>query len=61
MSYRTESDITKEEFVNFVDTGKVSESILNRIAQKIMNGGQMSREELSIYTENSEIIENTLK
>jgi len=56
----TESVITKEEFANFVDTGKISESILNKIAQKIMSGGQMSREELSIYTVNSKAVENIL-
>ncbi len=56
----TESDITKEEFANFVDTGKVSENILNKIAQKIMSGSQMSREELSIYTENSKVVESIL-
>lgn len=58
---KEDSVMTKEEFENFVNTGGVSENVLNAIAQKVMKGKQMSREELSVYAEHSKAVENILQ
>lgn len=56
-----ESTISKEEFETFVDTGVVSEDVLKKLAQKILEGKQISKEEISIYSEKSKEIENIIK
>lgn len=56
-----ESTISKEEFETFVDTGVVSEDVLKKLAQKIMENKQISKEEISIYSEKSKEIENIIK
>ncbi len=56
-----ESTISKEEFERFVDTGVVSEDVLKKLAQKIMEGKQISKQEISIYSEKSKEIENIIK
>ncbi len=56
-----ESTISKEELERFVDTGLVSEDVLKKLAQKIMEGKQISKEEISIYSEKSKEIENIIR
>lgn len=53
----TQKQISKEDFDKFVDTGNVSESILHIIAEKIMQGKQISKEEISIFSEKSREVE----
>ena len=55
-----DSVVTKEEFNHFVNTGEVPEQLLSKIAKKIIDGKQMSREELSVYAEHGKMIEDIL-
>lgn len=56
-----ENTISYEDFKKFVDTGVVSEDVLKKLAQKIMEGKQISKQEISIYSEKSKEIENIIK
>lgn len=56
-----DSSVTKDEFDIFIDSGKVPENVLQKIAQKVINGNQMSREELAVYAEHSKEVESMLR
>ncbi len=58
---KPETEITKEEFNNFINTGHASDALLEKIANKIREGKKMTNEELSIYTDFNKKIENILK
>lgn len=60
-SMQNESAISKEDFNKFVDTGTISDSVLEKLAKKIMDGKQISKEEISVYSEKSKEIENIIK
>lgn len=53
--------ISKENFQKFVDTNEVSENVLQNIARKIMDGKQISKEEIAIYSEKAKEIERIIK
>ena len=53
--------ISKEDFKKFVEKNEVSVNILQNIAKKIINGEQMSQEEISIYSHKSNDIEKMIQ
>lgn len=53
----SQKQISIQDYNKFVDTGNVSESILHIIAEKIILGKQISKEEISIFSEKSKEIE----
>lgn len=53
--------ISKEDFRKFVNTSEVSENVLKNIAKKIIEGKQISKEEIAIYSEKAKEIERIIK
>ena len=53
--------ISKEDFQRFIDTNEVSENVLQKIAQKIIEGKQISKEEIAIYSEKAKEVEKIIK
>lgn len=53
--------ITNEEFKNFVDTGEVSDKVINNIAKKVENNAELTKEELAVYQNKSKEVEAVIK
>jgi len=53
--------ISKEDFKKFIEKNEVSEKIIQYIAKKIINGEEMSKEEMSIYSHKSNDIEKIIQ
>ena len=60
-----DSNISKEEYQDFIDNGKVSEKRLNDIAEKVRRKEDLSKEETAMFTDKTaeinEILENDSK
>lgn len=53
--------LTDEDFNKFVDTGEVSNDILNNIAEKVKNNAELTKQELAIYQNKSKEVEDIVK
>ena len=52
---------SKTEFETYVDTGKVSDATVNRIAQKIKSNQPLTQEEIAMYSDAKDRIESKLQ
>lgn len=56
-----DTNITEEEYADFVDNGNVSEDRLNQIAQKVKNQQELDEKETAIFTDKTDAINEILK
>lgn len=55
------NDVSEEDYNNFINTGKISNEILNTIANKVKNGSKLTEKETAIFTDKTSEINTIIK
>lgn len=60
-SLEAQTDITEEDYNDFVDNGEVSQETLNNLAEKVKKGEKLTEKENAIFTDKTSEINDILK